>query len=175
MSTRGAVGFVVDGEEKITYNHFDSYPECLGLNTLGIVNELAQDIPKTFNLAKNIEMIASDDPASDDLHAIEGELDKYLVSGKMVDNKSFMLDSLFCEWAYLMNLDTNMFEIYRGFNTTPNEILGRYATKQAAKYSDADYDNEYYGVILVKEYRLDNLPSDVDFLNDLTPQDEDDQ
>lgn len=34
MGTRGIVGFVVDGQEKLSYNHFDSYPGYLGIHTL---------------------------------------------------------------------------------------------------------------------------------------------
>ena len=34
MSTRGFIGFVIDGTEKIAYNHYDSYPSALGLNVL---------------------------------------------------------------------------------------------------------------------------------------------
>lgn len=34
MSTRGAYGFILNGEEKITYNHCDSYPSYLGINIL---------------------------------------------------------------------------------------------------------------------------------------------
>lgn len=31
----------------------------------------------------------------------------------MIDNVSFLQDSLFCEWGYVINLDTNVLEIYR--------------------------------------------------------------
>ena len=34
----------------------------------------------------------------------------------MIDNKEFMGDSLFCEYAYILNLDNNYLEIYKGFN-----------------------------------------------------------
>ena len=34
MSTRGFLGFVIDGVEKITYNHSDSYPRRLGRDVL---------------------------------------------------------------------------------------------------------------------------------------------
>jgi hypothetical protein len=35
MGTRGFIGFVADGGEKIAYNHFDSYPGGLGIDMLG--------------------------------------------------------------------------------------------------------------------------------------------
>lgn len=37
MGTRGAWGFVRDGKFKVTYNHFDSYPEGLGVKVLNFL------------------------------------------------------------------------------------------------------------------------------------------
>ena len=34
MGTRGIVGFVSGGQEKLTYNHSDSYPSGLGVAVL---------------------------------------------------------------------------------------------------------------------------------------------
>ncbi len=43
MGTRGAYGFYYKTEketiEKVTYNHYDSYPECLGYNILQFIKE----------------------------------------------------------------------------------------------------------------------------------------
>ncbi len=43
----------------------------------------------------------------------------------MIDSESFATDSLFCEWGYLANLDTDTLEVYRGFNK--GEAEGRFA------------------------------------------------
>lgn len=37
MGTRGFIGIVIDGDVKISYNHWDSYPSGLGLSVLGWV------------------------------------------------------------------------------------------------------------------------------------------
>jgi hypothetical protein len=37
MGTRGFIGIVIDGDVKISYNHYDSYPEGMGLSVLGWV------------------------------------------------------------------------------------------------------------------------------------------
>lgn len=34
MGTHGFIGWVIDGQTKVTYNHFDSYPDCLGVAVL---------------------------------------------------------------------------------------------------------------------------------------------
>lgn len=62
----------------------------------------------------------------------------------------FLRDSLFCEYAYLINLDTNMLEYYQGFNKNPNE-KGRYA-----KYT-VDDEKKYYGVKLIQEIPLQDI------------------
>jgi len=38
MSTRGAYGFRINGRDKITYNHSDSYPDYLGRNILNYIS-----------------------------------------------------------------------------------------------------------------------------------------
>ena len=69
----------------------------------------------------------------------------------MIDSRSFMKDSLFCEWAYVINLTTNKLEIYRGFQKKPQK--NRYYTrKQICK--------GYYNVKLVIEFPLDAIPDD---------------
>jgi hypothetical protein len=79
---------------------------------------------------------------------------------EMIDNADFLQDSLFCEWAYIINLDDNVLEVYKGFNTDPL-AKGRYARHKAAA------DAEYYGVALIWAYPLDNLPDPEQFVNDI--------
>ena len=47
MGTRGAWGFKLNGENKITYCHFDSYPSGLGMDVVKtltkIINENKMD------------------------------------------------------------------------------------------------------------------------------------
>ena len=40
MGTRGVTGFVADGKWYVTYNHFDSYPEYLGMQVLNFAKKL---------------------------------------------------------------------------------------------------------------------------------------
>ena len=43
MGTRGAFGFLVDGETKVTYNHWDSYPSGLGQDLVDTLTEILDE------------------------------------------------------------------------------------------------------------------------------------
>ena len=73
----------------------------------------------------------------------------------MPDSHEFLLDSLFCEYAYLINLDTLKLEVYRGFNQDP-KAAGRYAAKQE-KAEPGCRPPEYFGVVLVIEFPLSKV------------------
>lgn len=45
----------------------------------------------------------------------------------MIDSSHFLLDSLYCEWGYILNLDTKMLEVWRGWQTT-SDPDNRYGT-----------------------------------------------
>lgn len=44
------------------------------------------------------------------------------------DDSKFILDSLSCEWGYILNLDNNTLEVWKGYQTTPNKN-NRYGTE----------------------------------------------
>ena len=47
----------------------------------------------------------------------------------MVDNHNFIKDSMFCEYAYIINLDEECLEFYVGFQNEPSEY-NRYGTEK---------------------------------------------
>lgn len=143
MSTRGAVGIIFNGEEKIGYNHFDSYPDGLGTELITFLK--GKTIDKLKDIFSNIKIIenSDNDVWNWQSHAFNTEFN---------DEHRFLIDSLFCEFAYLINLDTNKLEFYEGFNLDPN-APGRYA-----KYTLYKNDEKiYYGVKLVEEIDLTDL------------------
>lgn len=67
-------------------------------------------------------------------------------------NTEFAGDSLFCEYAYLINLDTKELEFYSGFNKSPLTEEDRFFFLQGER-------SEYYPIRLVQRYGFDALPS----------------
>ncbi len=188
MGTRGAWGFRQNKTDKVTYNHWDSYPKGLGLDFFRALKEAAIDA--IHSVATKLRVVKGDDvPSKEDLkkykhlhdrevgsgHEVEGGVSWYqlirgaqgeisdYVNGKVdviEDGASFLLDSLFCEWAYILNLDTGMLEVYKGFNSDRN-APGRYASLQRER------GGEYVGVSLLLSFRLSMLAemSEDDFTN----------
>lgn len=81
-------------------------------------------------------------------------------------NKHFAADSLYCEYAYVIDLDKNTFEIYKGFNYNPLTKNDRFYFLQK-KSCNKGYDGtKYYPIRLMKQYDLDNIPSEEIFLKE---------
>lgn len=143
MSTRGSVGIIFNNEEKIGYNHYDSYPSGLGNEILIFLK--GKTIEELKNIFSNI--VVEDNSDTD---AWDWKNHKFVA--KFENERSFLTDSLFCEYAYLINLDSNKLEVYVGFNLNPN-APGRYAKNTFYK----DEEKVYYGVKLVEELDLYDL------------------
>lgn len=138
MSTRGAVGFYINGVNKVTYNHSDSYPSGLGQETLdflhtylkkGTVEGLRKKVAKIevvngkkeATKEQQIKYIKHSDTGVSTgktsewyvlLRNLQGDLKGYLDAGVMVDGQDFLKDGLFCEWAYIIDLDDETFKVY---------------------------------------------------------------
>lgn len=180
MGTRGAIGVYVDGVTKAAYNQFDMYPDGHGQQVVNEIKELLETYSLEELRAKAAAMVAIDkkttptdeqktklapyyasrvsSQSTDDWYCLfremQGGIKTYLEVGMMLDQAVFLADSLFCEYAYILNLDDNLFEIYEGFRTTPP--LGRYAS---LPYEQAHRgENQYYPVSLVSAFPLDNIP-----------------
>jgi len=139
MGTRGAYGFRKNNEDKLTYNHFDSYPEWLGNEVVDFcksvsikeLNEIYDRIEliDTNNSTPTPEQIKKCEPWTDLGVSEQSTSDWYCLLRKaqgnlavykegipyMPNHNNFILDSLFCEYAYIINLDDNVLEFWRGF------------------------------------------------------------
>lgn len=191
MGTRGLYGFRKNGEDKLTYNHWDSYPDCLGetvvrfcketsieelneiFDRIVLVNE--GDKPTKAQVLECIEYYNGSvgNQSIEDWYCLlrnaQGNPDVYKHGLKyMIDNQNFIYDSLFCEYAYIINLDTNCLEFYIGFQNKPcpsnrygsNPEDGYYPCKMVAYYP---LGPEYMDNRSVEDYVKDmNKQSEVD-------------
>ena len=70
-------------------------------------------------MVSNFNCLCTDDWYCLLRHA-QGDLNVYKNGLRyMIDNHDFIKDSLFCEYAYIINLDTKRLEFYVGFQKTP--------------------------------------------------------
>lgn len=182
MGTRGAYGFRIKGVEKIGYNHFDSYPDYLGRHVLeyiaktplptmketasqiDLVNEESKPPPVLIQAYEKYADIGVSEHRLDDwyclLHKAQGHLFPYNDGLRhMIDSHTFLYDSLFCEWAYIINLDNERLETYQGFNQDP-KAPGRYS-----RFGRAGKKHGYAGVRLIDEIPLVTIrPDTIDAL-----------
>lgn len=179
MGTRGFITFVIDGEEKTTYNHSDSYPDGLGVDVLSFARG---DMLAAAERARSLQLI---DPESlpteeqkaalrpfanlavgtrsmDDWYCLlretQGNPAQILAAGYMTDARDFPADSLFAEYGYVVDFDAQRFEAYRGFQEQPHD-KGRFASRKPKALNVGTY----YPVALVESWPLDALPTDEAF------------
>jgi hypothetical protein len=186
MGTRGIFGFKCGQEYKLKYNHFDSYPDWLGnevvkfakrINRVNGWDELRDKcenlevvdgrIHPTKDQKKKYERYANlqvNKRSLDDWYALQrnlqgGNMLTEVYSGyvdEIFDERDFVKDSLFCEYGYIINLDDNTLEFYKGFATEaqPGNPFGENVTH-------VGYDGtEYYPIEKVGDAPLDDIPYD---------------
>lgn len=188
------------------YGQWDGYPEGQGATILRYLNEFDMDrfrqridqcqwlnqekfdaaykaleLPEDgwMNMeqaevyAKNFPLLTRDLGAEILLRIYEHAEDEPI---EVRDHSSFAHDSLFCEWAYVVDLDRNMFQVYRGFNHDKSADAGAFAN--VPRNADAEIarpDNEYYSVALVAEYSFDDLPTIEVIVEDTRDPEDDDK
>lgn len=142
MGTRNLICVVQDGEFKVAqYAQFDGHPTRTGEKIRQfLVREYAEDKLKKFTAQIALTVEATEEALSEAYDAMKtlGDrwsrqypqfsrdtgpdiLDWILEEEAPAVNSqlSFGGESLFCEWAYVINLDECTLEIYRGFNKKP--------------------------------------------------------
>src|SRR4051812_27020924 len=119
MGTRGLIGVVADGVFKGTYNHYDSYPEHLGVELAKQVAAMRENLPLWRDRAKALMLVGENTtpnradkrrwaPYTDlkvsqqstaDWYCLtrnaQGRLDIALEMGQAIDSREFVRDSLF--------------------------------------------------------------------------------
>jgi hypothetical protein len=140
MSTRGAYGYYKSGVTKVAYNHFDSYPEGLGVDMVNYCKSFTlNEMEDVFNRLTDVEgrIFKKGDEVDwyKKLREFQGKPEKWHeVEGEILyeDCNDFLKDSLFCEYAYIINLDAYTLEVYT--DRSDKAHSGRYEIKRVNSY-----------------------------------------
>lgn len=190
MGTRHLVAVQSNNGYKIAqYGQWDGYPSGQGVEVLSFLKNA--DLTKfkiildfvNFYTQEDLELIY-EEHTDDGMIACGGKHEQYwnkhlqhisrnagsrilpmVYQGgvrKLKNSISFAGSSLWCEYAYVIDLDKGVFEVYKGFN---KEVItdGRFVSGDP----ELDSTDGYEPVKLVRTYKLNNLPTEEEFLNDL--------
>ena len=205
MGTRHLTCVVIDDQIKVAqYGQWDGYPTGQGEIIREFLSREGMDMPRfeknvracswltesdreeISKFSNNDGWMSSDQAAKFNAskwgylsrNTGAGILDCILQEPRKLDDSSeFAADSLFCEWAYVIDLDKLELEIYMGFNTDgPVSRTERFAYLNdlpPPEYQKGE--KKYWPVKLAKSIPIQDLPeTDMGALaNELEPEEED--
>jgi hypothetical protein len=177
MGTRYLIAVQTDGEYKIAqYGQWDGYPSRQGAKILEFLR--SHDLEAFRNQVRKCRWLTpeeetlfyshpewpevypwlSRDAGSEILNYVDHVTDNLALS----NNIEFAQEGLFCEWAYVIDFDAKVFEVWDGFHCDPITD-GRLPGPVGG--------NGYGPVQLVMSWPLDALPDRADFLAAADPDD----
>ena len=195
MGTRNLTAVFMDGEYKVAqYGQFDGYPEGQGATCLFFLryemdeNKFRKKKKKVhFGNKEELENLFAEFGAHPDgsisvrdydkLKEAYPELHRETAADvlKMIQDGSVRLlkndidfagDGLFCEWAYVIDLDNRRFEVYTGFHKEPLTEKDRFYFLK-----DKEDGNGYSGIHMVTSWSLDDLPTKEAFIKTFVAED----
>ena len=183
MGTRNLTAVFMDGEYRVAqYGQWDGYPSGQGLTILDFLKNTTKLSFK--ERLKGVRFLTQEDFKDIDRkygqdwvkiyphlsRDVGGKILQAIMNGASALKNSidFAGDSLFCEYAYVIDLDKNTFEVYEGFNKEP-------LTESERFYDAKKDDSDYSPVKLIHTFDLDRLPVEKEFLEILEPDEDEDE
>lgn len=175
MGTRHLICVTSGGQYRVAqYGQWDGYPEGQGLIVLNFCRRLAgPECLADFKRKAEACRFLSDEEidalnAAGNWKLTHSHLSRDIGAKildcvaandglELVDSTKFAGESLFCEWAYVVDLDAMRLEVYRGFNTNNVDPAERFA------HVPLSHDT-LKQVRFVRAWHLSDLPSDKAFL-----------
>jgi hypothetical protein len=135
LSTRGVCGFIYKGKAKLSYIEHDAVPEFVGKEFVDFFNGYSfEELVEIYN----------------DFENYNEWLDDYPIK----INNGFIKNSIFCEYAYVLNLDTKEFIVFEGFN---KDINVQY---ELFKIEDPISEHsEYYSCKPLYKFDMNDIPT----------------
>lgn len=179
MGTRHIIMVQMDNEYKVMqYGQWDGYLDGQGQDVLRFLrnNDLAAFSDKVAQCREITEEEINEVNATDNWPSVYPHLSRDC-SSDILDmimespltlylDKEFPYDSLFCEYAYVIDLDKNVFEVYKGWNKEKTPEDSRF-------YKEEPDHMGHYPVKFWFSYPLHELPTDEEFLaNEKSEEDE---
>lgn len=163
MSTRCLYGFKKDGKIKLMYNHSDSYPSGFGQRIVLFIRE--NTIEELNEICNKIRLVNRKElPTDKDIYEMIEKNIYYKRDDRILNwenifwiNDTFLQyykENFFCipdfsdwlyeleDYLYIINLDTNKFEIY----------------KMRLSNDEKDANDEYEKYKLLRNFDLDKIP-----------------
>lgn len=178
MGTRNLTCVMVNKEYKVAqYGQWDGYPGGQGSTILDFLkttnlNEFKEKLKSvSFMTKEEIEKFNKIHDGQDwsKTHPelsrdAGGTILQLIMDGKtkIINTIGFAGNSLFCEWCYVVDFDKGVLEVYKGFNKKPIDE-GRFVSGDETLESTEKYEP----VVLIKTYKLNDLPDEQEFIGDL--------
>jgi hypothetical protein len=178
MGTRNLTCVFYQGEYKVAqYGQWDGYPDGAGVDILRFLHSVNLDVFKERVAACRFATEQEIDEINAEIKKIRQSLPEYDWAKQypqfsrdtgnsilqaitfdcvteLLNNIEFAADTLSCEWAYVIDLDKNTFEVYDGFNTDKPAEDERFA------WLLDKCENENSVVKHVISYPLNELPDE---------------
>jgi len=182
MGTRHLVGFTAHGETKAMYGQYDGYISGVGQTVLDFCRKGIGSLTAE-KVVKLIVVPADGIPTTDEANALskysnanvsagndwyatlrecQGDPEAILESGYILDSFDFGFDGIFCEYAYIIDLDKRCLDVYKGFQEKLNGLSGLW--NDTSRWEPTYDGKRKLGVQKIASFSLDDLPSDADFL-----------
>jgi hypothetical protein len=147
------------------YGQFDGYPAGLGINVINKIKtmkigQLKEKLEKCRFITDAEYEALGDDTWLEEMpqlsRNVQADIIDMIMDGTTVlqDRRLFPGDSLFCEWGYVIDLDKEVLEVYKGFTHKPLPKNARFKHLEAEMKSG----DSYYPIKLATKIRFQDLP-----------------
>lgn len=170
MGTRYLICVVLDGDYKIAnFGRYDGFPEGAGAEIVDFLKKLTASKTTMRRFQRKLGKCEFENSSlylrKNMNPAPEGTdiLDYVLKSEPPIILKNrfeFAINSLFCEWAYVIDLDKGRLEVFKGLNREPLDPSERFYDFKI-KYND---DPFYQPCRLLTAFDLSSMPDADEFV-----------